>query len=96
MFRIFKIFTLVFSLTAASLAHANLEKKIDPRPAPPELIATEDALAGSDLIGLFYLDIDYALRLEKILRGEGDALALPTSTGTSGIRIEVTEMSSIS
>ncbi len=81
MFRIFNIFALVLSLVVASATYAGPSKKIDPRPAPPELIAMEDALAGPELIGLFYLDMDYALRLEKIFMGEGDSLALPTSTG---------------
>ncbi|MEE8205748.1 MAG: hypothetical protein V3T82_02285, partial [Nitrospinaceae bacterium] len=39
------------------------------------------AFAGPDLIGLIYLDMDYALRLEKVFMGDGDALALPTSSG---------------
>ena len=81
MFRIFKIFVLVLPLTVASLAYAGSSKKIDPQPVPPELIRVEDALAGPDLIGLFYLDMGYALRLEKVFMGEGDSLALPTSTG---------------
>ena len=81
MLRIFKIFALVLPLTVASLAYANPAKKIDPRPVPPELITVEEALAGPNLIGLFYLDMNYAMRMEKVFRGEGDALALPTSTG---------------
>ncbi len=81
MLRIFKIFALVLSLTVASLAYAVPSKKIDPQPVPPEVIAVEDALAGSNLIGLFYLDMNYAMRMEKVFRGEGDSLALPTSTG---------------
>lgn len=81
MFRIFNIFALAFSLVITSATYAGPSKKIDPRPAPPELIALEDALAGSELIGLLYLDMDYALRLEKIFMGEGDSLALPTSIG---------------
>ena len=82
MLRIVKIFfALVFSFTITSLTYAGSSKRIDPQPVPPELIAVEDALAGTDLIGLFYLDMDYALRLEKIFMGEGDSLALPTSTG---------------
>jgi hypothetical protein len=81
MLRILKICALLIPFTVVSLTYAGPSKKIDPRPAPPELIAVEDALAGSDLIGLFYLDMNYAMRLEKILMGEGDSLALPTSTG---------------
>jgi hypothetical protein len=81
MLRIFKIFALLIPFTIASLAYAVPSKKIDPRPVPPELIAMEDALAGPDLIGLFYLDMNYAMRLEKVFMGEGDSLALPTSTG---------------
>ena len=81
MFRIFKIFALLIPFTVVSLAYAVPLKKIDPQPIPSELIAVENALAGSDLIGLFYLDINYAMRLEKILKGDGDSLALPTSIG---------------
>ncbi len=81
MLRIFKIFALVLPLTVASLAYANPAKKIEPQSTPQNLIALEDALAGPDLVGLFYLDMDYFLRLEKAFVGEKDPLALPTSTG---------------
>ena len=81
MFRALNIFALVLSLVVASAAYASPSKKIEPKTVPPELIAIEDALAGPELIGLFYLDMDYALRLEKVFMGEGDSLALPTSTG---------------
>ena len=80
MFRIFNIVALVLSLVVTSATYAGPSKKIDPRLAPHELIAIENALAGPELIGLFYLDMDYALRLEKVFMGEGDSLALPTST----------------
>ena len=66
MLRIFKIFVLVIPLTVASLAYAGPSKKIDPKPTPPELIAVENALAGPNLIGLFFFFLDYALRLEKV------------------------------
>ena len=81
MLRITQVFILALSLAFTSAAYAGSSKKIDPQPVPPELIALEDALAGPDLIGLFYLDMSYALRLEKVFMGEGDPLALPASTG---------------
>ncbi len=81
MLRIFKIFALLIPFTVASLAFASLAKKIEPQSTPQNLIALEDALAGPDLVGLFYLDMDYFLRLEKAFVGEKDPLALPTSTG---------------
>jgi len=80
--RITSALILALSLVLVSGAHAGPVKKIAPQPVPPELIALEDALAGPDLIGLFYLDMDYLLRLEKAFVGEGDPLALPTSTGS--------------
>jgi hypothetical protein len=81
MYRIAQVFILAFLLTVAPEVYAGSSKKIDPQPVPSELIAMENALAGPGLIGLFYLDMDYALRLEKVFMGEGDALALPTSSG---------------
>ena len=81
MLRIIKITVLLTALTIGSLSYAGASKIVDPQPVPSELIAVEDALAGTDLIGLFYLDVDYGLRLEKVFMGEGDSLALPTSTG---------------
>jgi hypothetical protein len=81
MFRITQAFFLAFFLIIAPEAYAGPSKKINPQPVPSELIAMEDALAGPGLIGLFYFDMDYAARLEKVFMGEGDALALPTSTG---------------
>ena len=81
MLRIFKILALLIPFTIASLAFANPAKKIEPQNTPQNLIALEDALAGPDLVGLFYLDMDYLLRLEKSFIGEEDPLALPTSTG---------------
>ena len=81
MLRIFKIIALLIPFAIASLAVANPVKKIDPQTIPQDLIALEDALAGPDLIGLVYLDMDYFLRLEKGFIGEEDPLALPTSTG---------------
>ena len=81
MLRTFKIFALLILFIIAGPAFANPAKKIDPHPAPPELVAVENALAGPDLVGLFYLDMDYFLRLEKSFIGEEDPLALPTSTG---------------
>ena len=80
MFRVFNITALLISLAIASLAYAGSSKKVNPKPVPSELIPVEDALAGTDLIGLFFLDVDYALRLEKVFMGEGDSLALPTTT----------------
>ena len=63
MLRIFKIFVILLPLTIASLALAIPVKKIDPQATPQSLIALEDALAGPDLVGLFYLDMGYLLRL---------------------------------
>lgn len=82
MLRIFKFIALLIPFAIASLAVANPVKKIDPQAIPQDLIALEDALAGPDLIGLVYLDMDYFLRLEKGFIGEEDPLALPTSTGS--------------
>lgn len=80
MLRIFKIIALLIPFTLTSLTTANPVNKIDPQPIPRSLIKLEDALAGPDLIGLVYLDMDYFLRLEKGFTGEEDPLALPTST----------------
>ncbi len=81
MLRFFKIFALVLPLTVVSPAYTAPAKKVDPQSTPQSLIALEDALAGTDLVGLFYLDMDYLLRLEKAFIGEKDLLALPTSSG---------------
>jgi hypothetical protein len=81
MLRIFKIFALLIPFTVASLALASPTKKINPLATPKNLMMLEDALAGPDLVGLVYLDMDYFLRLEKAFMGEEDPLALPTSTG---------------
>ena len=76
-----KSFAFLISLTFSCLTFASPTKKIDPSPTPDNLIALEDALAGPNLVGLVYLDMDYLLRLEKNFVGEEDPLALPTSTG---------------
>jgi hypothetical protein len=81
MIRVFILSALVLLFNVSNQVSAGPSKIVDPQPVPSELIAVEDALAGTDLIGLFYLDVDYALRLEKVFMGEGDSLALPTSTG---------------
>ena len=80
MLQIFKIVALLIPFTVVSLAFAGPVKKIAPKTTPQNLIALEDSLAGPDLIGLVYLDMDYFLRLEKTFAGEQDPLALPTST----------------
>jgi hypothetical protein len=72
---------LALFLITTSSAHAGSSKTVHPKPVPPDLIALENALAGPDLIGLFYLDVDFAMRLEKTFMGEEDNLALPTATG---------------
>jgi len=64
MLRIFKVIALLIPFALARLAVANPVKKIDPQAIPQDLIALEDVLAGPDLIGLVYLDMDYFLRLE--------------------------------
>jgi hypothetical protein len=79
--RITSALILAFFLVAPSGLYAGPAKPIEPQTTPQNLIALEDALAGPDLIGLFYLDMDYLLRLEKAFVGEEDPLALPTSTG---------------
>ncbi|MCG8556397.1 MAG: hypothetical protein MJD61_14070, partial [Proteobacteria bacterium] len=84
MLRIFKVFALLIPFTITSLALASPTKKIDPLATPKSLIALEDALAGPDLVGLVYLDMDYLLRLERSFMGKKDPLALPTSTGNKG------------
>lgn len=82
MIRITQVFILALSLAVAPAVYAGPSKKIDPRPASQDLITVENALAGSDLVGLFYLDMDYLVRLERSLHeGEEDPFALPTSTG---------------
>ena len=70
------IFIIVSSLT--QIAWAGPHNKIDPQPAPQELRAVEDALAGPHLVGLYYLDMNYIMRLEKEFVNEDDAKALPT------------------
>ncbi len=82
MIRIIQVFILALSLAVAPAVYAGPPKKIAPQPVPPELIAVENALAGPDLVGLFYLDMDYLVRLERSFHGgEEDPFALPTSTG---------------
>ncbi len=85
MIRIFKFLLLVIPLAIAHGAYAGPHKKIDPQPTPRELIAVENALASADLVGLYYIDMDYAFRLEKIFLDEGDSAALSTPTGTDDI-----------
>lgn len=81
MVRMLNIFILVFSLGVAGLATAGPSKRIDPQPVPQDLAALEESLSGPGLVGLFYLDMKYLLRLEKVFVGEKDPLALPTATG---------------
>ena len=82
MSRFFGIFVILFSFSITTLANAAAPaKKINPQSTPKSLIALEDALAGPDLVGLVYLDMNYFLRLEEAFTGDRDALALPTPTG---------------
>ena len=78
--RSLKILAFVITLVVVGWAYLSIAKKIDPRPAPQELMALEDTLAGPDLVGLFYVDMEYMLRLEEAIGGEGDPFALPTPT----------------
>ena len=77
---IVKVLAIIVPLAIAGWVYAGLTKIVDPLPAPPELIALEDALAGPDLVGLFYVDMNYMVRLKNVIGGARDPFALTSVT----------------
>jgi len=79
-----KLVVLLLPLVAAGWAYASLSKKVEPRTTPKVVTNLENALASPDLVGLYYLDMDYILRLESALYGKPDPFALPTKVSNQG------------
>lgn len=79
MIRLPRFLVCIVFLLMAQVAFAGTTKPINPKPVPAKLEAVEDALSGPRLVGLYYLDLNYIMRLEKEFGERKDFKALPTS-----------------